>query len=100
MYAVRMIVEEAEFTIAEADAEKFEAAYAEAKELLAQTEGFEWAHLGRGVERPTSYRLSVGWASLEAHTVNFRESDRFPKWRALIGPYFAADPTVEHYREV
>ena len=95
-----MIVEQAEFTIAEADAEKFEAAYAEAKQLLAQTEGFEFAHLGRGIERPTSYRLTVGWATLESHTVNFRESDRFPKWRALIGPYFAADPTVEHYREV
>jgi heme-degrading monooxygenase HmoA len=95
-----MILEHAEFTIAEADAEKFEAAYAQAKELLAQTEGFHGAHLHRGVERPGSYLLTVSWESLEAHTVNFRESDRFPQWRALIGPYFAADPKVEHYREV
>lgn len=95
-----MIVEHAEFTIAEADAEKFEAAYAQAKELLAQTEGFQWAHMHRGIERPGGYLLLVGWESLEAHTVNFRESERFPRWRALIGPYFAADPKVEHYREV
>jgi heme-degrading monooxygenase HmoA len=100
MYAVAMIVEHAEFTIAEADAEKFEAAYAEARELLAQTEGFNWAHMHRGVERPGSYLLLVGWDSVEAHNVNFRESDRFPQWRALIGPYFAAAPTVEHYSEV
>ncbi len=95
-----MILEHAEFTIAEADAEKFEAAYAQAKELLAATEGFHGVHLHRGIERPTSYVLTVQWESLEAHLVNFRESERFAQWRALIGPYFAADPTVEHYREV
>jgi heme-degrading monooxygenase HmoA len=95
-----MIVEHAEFSIAEADAEKFEAAYAQAKGLLAQTDGFQWAHLHRGIERPGSYLLLVGWESLEAHNVNFRESERFPQWRALIGPYFAATPDVEHYREV
>jgi heme-degrading monooxygenase HmoA len=95
-----MIVEHAEFSIAEADAEKFEAAYAQAKGLLAQTEGFQWAHLHRGIERPGSYLLLVGWHSLEAHNVNFRESERFPQWRALIGPCFAATPNVEHYREV
>jgi heme-degrading monooxygenase HmoA len=100
MYAGGMIVEHAEFSIAEADAKKFEAAYAQAKELLAQTEGFLRAHLHRGVERPGNYLLLVGWESVEAHSVNFRESDRFSQWRALIGPYFAADPVVEHYREV
>jgi heme-degrading monooxygenase HmoA len=100
MYAVAMIVEHAEFTVAAADAETFEAAYAEARELLAQTEGFHWAHMHRGIERPERYLLLVGWESLEAHNVNFRESDRFPRWRALIGPYFAADPKVEHYSEV
>jgi heme-degrading monooxygenase HmoA len=100
MYAVAMIVEHAEFTVAEADADKFEAAYAQARGLLAQTEGFHWAHLHRGVERPGSYLLLVGWETVEAHMVGFRESERFPQWRALLGPYFAADPKVEHYREV
>ena len=100
MYADCMIVEHAVFTVAEADAEKFESAYAQAKGLLEQTEGFLWAHMHRGVERPGSFLLLIGWESLEAHNVNFRESERFPQWRALIGPYFAADPKVEHYREV
>jgi heme-degrading monooxygenase HmoA len=100
MYAGRMIVEHAEFSIAEADAEKFESAFAQARELLAQTEGFQWAHIHRGIERPDSYLLLVGWDSVEAHMVDFRESDRFPRWRALIGPYFTEAPKVEHYREV
>lgn len=100
MYADCMIVEHAVFSVAETDAEKFESAYAEAKGLLEQTEGFLWARLHRGVERPGSFLLLVGWESVEAHNVNFRESERFPRWRALIGPYFAAAPEVEHYREV
>lgn len=95
-----MIVEHAEFTIDETDAPKFEAAYAQAEELLAQTEGFQWARMHRGIERPTSYLLLVGWESVDAHMVNFRESDRFPQWRALLGPYFAETPKVEHYTEV
>lgn len=95
-----MIVEHAEFTVAEADAAKFESAYAEARGLLAETEGFLWATLHRGLERPDSYLLLVGWESLEAHMVGFRESARFPRWRELIGPFFAAAPKVEHYHEV
>jgi hypothetical protein len=35
---------------------------------------------------------------VEAHTVGFRSSERFQRWRALVGPFFAAPPAVEHYR--
>jgi hypothetical protein len=27
----------------------------------------------------------------------FRESEGFTQWRALLGPHFAAAPTVQHY---
>jgi hypothetical protein len=30
----------------------------------------------------------------------FRGSDRFPRWRALIGPFFDGDPHVEHWVDV
>jgi heme-degrading monooxygenase HmoA len=95
-----MIVEHAVFTVAEADAEKFESAYSQARELLAQTEGLLWVRMHRGVEQPGNYLLLVGWESLEAHEVNFRQSERFVRWRELIGPFFAAVPQVEHYREI
>jgi heme-degrading monooxygenase HmoA len=100
MYAVGMIVEHALFSVAEADAEKFESAYAQAKVLLEQTEGLLWLRMHRGVESPGSYLLLVGWESVEAHEVNFRQTERFTRWRALIGPYFAAVPQVEHFREI
>ena len=44
--------------------------------------------------------LLIEWESVEAHTVGFRESDRFPRWRALVGPYFDGDPRVEHAADV
>jgi len=44
--------------------------------------------------------LLIEWESVEAHNVGFRESDRFPQWRALIGPFFDGDPHVEHVSDV
>jgi heme-degrading monooxygenase HmoA len=100
MYAVGMIVEHALLTVAEADGEKFESAYGRAKELLEQTEGLLWLRMHRGVENPGNYLLLVGWESVEAHEVNFRQTERFTQWRGLIGPYLTAAPQVEHYREI
>jgi quinol monooxygenase YgiN len=54
----------------------------------------------RGVETPTRFVLLVEWDSIEAHLENFRDSDRFPQWRALIGPYFDGAPQVEHFIDV
>ena len=41
--------------------------------------------------------LQVEWDNLEAHTVGFRQSPAFAEWRAIIGPYFARPPHVEHF---
>ena len=46
---------------------------------------------------PGRYVLLVDWDSVEAHTVGFRESAAFAEWRALIGPFFAKPPCVEHF---
>jgi hypothetical protein len=39
----------------------------------------------------------IYWDTLENHTVDFRESAAFQDWRALVGPFFAAPPAVEHF---
>lgn len=52
--------------------------------------------MARGVETPTRFVLIAEWDSVAAHE-EFRASDRFPQWRALIGPHFATPPSVEHY---
>jgi quinol monooxygenase YgiN len=34
------------------------------------------------------------------HDASFRATERFTAWRALIGPYFAGPPRVEHFTDV
>jgi heme-degrading monooxygenase HmoA len=52
------------------------------------------------VENPERYVLMIYWETLEDHTVGFRESAAFAEWRAIVGPYFAAPPQVEHFELV
>ena len=40
------------------------------------------------------------WETLENHTVDFRGSEDFAAWRALVGQYFATSPEVEHTQTV
>ncbi|HEY2205664.1 MAG TPA: antibiotic biosynthesis monooxygenase family protein [Pseudonocardia sp.] len=95
-----MVLEIAEFAIKPGQEDDFAAAYHQAVPLVAATEGFRSARLTRGVESPSTFVLMIEWDSVEAHDVGFRESDRFPQWRALIGPFFAGDPRVHHTRDV
>ncbi|MFJ9562276.1 antibiotic biosynthesis monooxygenase family protein [Streptomyces fuscichromogenes] len=95
-----MVVEHAELAVEEGREAEFEEVFAKARAVLADADGFRWAELLRCVERPGTFLLLVGWESVEAHTVGFRESERFARWRALVGPFFAAPPAVEHYREL
>lgn len=94
-----MIVEHAELTVEAGREQAFEEAYEKARLVLAEADGFRWTELLRCEERPDTYLLLVGWESVAHHTVGFRESERFARWRALVGPFFAAPPVVEHYSE-
>ena len=75
----------------------FEIALEKGRKVLALAEGFEVIHLHRGIERPHTYLLAIGWRTLDDHIVGFRESELFPKWRSIIGPFFADPPLVEHW---
>jgi len=68
---------------------------------LAQTISKATGYLGhtvqKGGESPERYLLIVYWATLENHTVDFRESPAFTEWRGIVGPFFAGAPQVEHF---
>ncbi|MCI3279316.1 antibiotic biosynthesis monooxygenase family protein [Streptomyces cylindrosporus] len=95
-----MVVEHAELTVAAGREEDFEEVFGKAREVLAEADGFRWAELLRCEERPRTFLLLVGWESVEAHMTGFRESERFGRWRALVGPFFAEPPAVAHYHEL
>jgi heme-degrading monooxygenase HmoA len=65
--------------------------------VIAQARGFKGWQVHKGVESPERYLLQIRWETLEDHTVHFRNSPLFPQWRAIVGPFFAAPPTVEHF---
>ncbi|HEY6446510.1 MAG TPA: antibiotic biosynthesis monooxygenase [Acidobacteriaceae bacterium] len=95
-----MILEVAQLQVRSGEVNAFEAAMRQAAPVIAGAAGYIAHELRRCVERPGRYLLLVRWETLEAHTVGFRESPAFAEWRAIIGPFFAAPPVVEHYEGV
>ena len=95
-----MIYEIAEINVKPGTHAAFEAAVREAVPLFRQAKGCVSMRIDRTIERPDTYRLLVGWATLENHTVDFRGSENFQAWRALVGGYFAEPPKVEHVETV
>ena len=65
--------------------------------VASQAAGMQGFSVTRGIESPERYLLQIVWATLEDHTVGFREGPMFAQWRAIIGPFFAAPPSVEHF---
>jgi heme-degrading monooxygenase HmoA len=90
----------AEIDVVAGEEKAFEAAYAEAQPLFEAAKGCVGVQLRRSVEFPSRYRLVVGWESVEAHTVDFRGSEGFARWRELVGRYFDGAPRVEHVYRV
>jgi len=68
--------------------------------VASQAQGFKGAKVNRGIESPERYILQIFWDTLEDHTVGFRQGPLFPAWRAIVGPFFAAPPVVEHFELV
>jgi len=95
-----MILEHALLPVKPGEESRFEAAFAEAKALIASVPGFGQLSLSRCIERPDTYLLLVEWASLEDHTVGFRESPQYEEWRRLLHHFYQPFPVVEHYEQV
>lgn len=79
---------------------EFEAAAAKAVPLFQRAKGCKGMQLQRSHEHTSRYRLVVDWETLEDHIVTFRGSEDFQAWRALVGPFFASPPEVEHTTQV
>ena len=96
-----MILEVADIRIQPGQNAAFEEAIQRALVTVAsQAAGMQSFSVSRGVESPERYLLQIVWATLEDHTVGFREGPLFAQWRAIIGPFFATPPSVEHFTPV
>ena len=65
--------------------------------VISHAKGFQGYKVNRGIESTERYILQIFWDTLEDHNIGFRQSDAFTQWRAIVGPFFAAPPVVEHF---
>ncbi len=93
-----MILELVDIRIAPGQQAAFDEAIARGVATVAsKAKGFRGYSIHKGIESPERYVLQICWDTLEDHTVGFRQSPAFAEWRAIVGPFFAAPPTVEHF---
>ena len=96
-----MILEIADIRINPGQNAAFEQALQHALTTVAsQAQGMQGWQVNKGVESTERYILQIFWATLEDHTVGFRQGPLFAQWRAIIGPFFAQPPLVEHFELV
>ena len=96
-----MILELADIRIAPGQNAAFEEAIERGlRTVISHAKGFAGFKVNRGMESPERYILQIFWNTLEDHTVGFRQSEAFAQWRAIVGPFFASPPVVEHFELV
>lgn len=92
-----VILEVAILNVRSGMAPAFEAAFSRASSIISGMPGYISHKLRRCIEMPDRYILLVEWTSLEAHTVGFRGSSDYLRWKQLLHHFYDPCPTVEHY---
>jgi heme-degrading monooxygenase HmoA len=95
-----MLTEIALIDVAPGKEDAFATAYQQARRLLLDSPGCRSERMNRGVETPTRFVGIVEWESRADHLENFRGTERYEKYRELLGPYLASAPVVEHFTDV
>jgi heme-degrading monooxygenase HmoA len=93
-----MILELADIRIQPGQQAAFDAAIQRGvQSVISKAKGFCGYKVNNGIESPERYLLMIFWETVENHTVDFRQSPAFAEWRAIVGPFFAQPPVVEHF---
>ena len=92
-----MILELAILNIRPGTNDAFVAAFRQASPIIASMPGYTSHELRPCVESASRYVLLVHWQKLEDHTIGFRQSAQYQKWRSLLHHFYDPFPTVEHY---
>lgn len=93
-----MILEQADLRIQPGKNAEFDKAIERGiRDVISKAKGYLGSQVQKGIESPERYLLQIRWATLEDHTVGFRNSPAFQEWRSIAGPFFASPPVVEHF---
>lgn len=78
----------------------FESDFCKASAIIASMRGYLDHELQRCLEVPGKYLLIVRWATLEDHTIGFRQSEPYQQWKSILHHYYDPFPVVEHFEKV
>jgi heme-degrading monooxygenase HmoA len=79
---------------------EFEAAFAEAQQIIGAMPGYLGHELQRCIEVKDKYVLLVRWRNVADHEQGFRKSPHYQRWRELLHHFYDPFPTVEHFELV
>ncbi len=95
-----MILEVATLDVKAGQEQQFELAFQQASPIIAGMKGYLSHQLQRCLENKQRYVLLVNWATLEDHTIGFRQSPQYQEWKRLLHHFYDPFPTVEHFEPV
>ena len=95
-----MVLEVAMLMVKSGLEQAFETSFRQASLLIASMPGYESHELHQCLEVPGKYLLLVRWKTLKDHTIGFRESSIYQKWKQLLHHFYDPFPVVEHFTEV
>lgn len=78
----------------------FEKDFIIASQYISSIKGYIKHSLKKCIEIENQYLLIVEWNNIESHTIGFRKSEVYLKWKDLLHHYYKPFPTVEHYKEI
>jgi heme-degrading monooxygenase HmoA len=84
-----MLIEHALLSVKPDQQQEFEKVFTEAQQVIAKAPGFQFVDLLREDKATGTYLLIVAWATGQAAVSEFRASDLYEQWRALLDPHFA-----------
>lgn len=100
LYTGLMILEVAHLDVKQGLESQFESAFKEASAIISGASGYRGHELQRCIESGNRYVLLVRWNRLEDHSVGFRQSVAYQRWKSLLHHFYDPFPVVEHYEPV
>ncbi|PWU68408.1 antibiotic biosynthesis monooxygenase family protein [Gracilibacillus dipsosauri] len=95
-----MILEAVMLQVKEGLENDYELAFLEASKIISSMKGYRSHELHRCMEKKGKYLLVVEWDTLEDHTVGFRQSPDYQKWKERLHHFYDPFPVVEHFEKV
>jgi heme-degrading monooxygenase HmoA len=95
-----MILEVAILYIKQGQEYAFEKDFKKAGQYISSIMGYRHHSLQKCIEQNNKYILLVEWDKLEDHTIGFRQSPTYLKWKELLHHYYDPFPIVEHFEAI